>query len=132
MYQVRRHPQTEFVPIRNLSYHVRIWGDARSDQELLAKFYKRDVNVVMDEMSTEEIAAIDPAYDQLIKPRPIAAERAQHRGGAELRPRPQRQAHRRVPDAFALPDQPHYGGVVHYRLRAQHLGGFLCAGHLED
>ena len=32
MYQVRRHPQTEFVPIRNLSYHVRIWGDARPDQ----------------------------------------------------------------------------------------------------
>ena len=62
---------------RDIAKWISIPGDARSDQELLAKFYRRDVNVVMDEMSTEEIAAIDPAYDQLIKPRPIAAERAQ-------------------------------------------------------
>ncbi len=26
MYQVRRESRSEFVPIRNLSYHVRIWG----------------------------------------------------------------------------------------------------------
>ena len=26
MYQVKRHSRSEFVPIRNLEYHVRIWG----------------------------------------------------------------------------------------------------------
>ena len=28
MYQVQRAPRSEFVPIRNLSYHVLVWGDA--------------------------------------------------------------------------------------------------------
>lgn len=27
MYQVKRIPRSEFVPIRNLSYHVQIWGE---------------------------------------------------------------------------------------------------------
>ena len=27
MYQVRRQPRTEFVKVRNLNYHVRLWGD---------------------------------------------------------------------------------------------------------
>ena len=26
MYQVKRHSRSEFVPIRNLTYHVRLWG----------------------------------------------------------------------------------------------------------
>ncbi|WP_218667920.1 CHAT domain-containing protein [Sphingopyxis sp. KK2] len=47
------------------------------DQELLRKFYLRDVDAVMGDMSTEEIAAIDPAYDGLVKPRPLAADRVQ-------------------------------------------------------
>ncbi|MBU3738484.1 MAG: alpha/beta hydrolase [Rhodoferax sp.] len=31
MYQVKRHFRSEFVPVRNLSYHVRIWGEASAD-----------------------------------------------------------------------------------------------------
>ena len=27
MYQVKRPCRSEFVPIRNLSYHVRVWGE---------------------------------------------------------------------------------------------------------
>jgi len=30
MYQVQRHPRSEFVPIRNLTYHVQIWGTPES------------------------------------------------------------------------------------------------------
>ncbi|MDO8457663.1 MAG: alpha/beta hydrolase [Burkholderiaceae bacterium] len=30
MYQVQRAPRSEFVPIRNLSYHVLVWGEATS------------------------------------------------------------------------------------------------------
>ena len=29
MYQAQRPSRSEFVPIRNLQYHVRIWGEAR-------------------------------------------------------------------------------------------------------
>ena len=32
MYQVKRISRTEFVPIRNLSYHVRIWGEPAPDK----------------------------------------------------------------------------------------------------
>jgi len=32
MYQARRISRSEFVPIRNLSYHVRIWGERRQGQ----------------------------------------------------------------------------------------------------
>lgn len=32
MYQVKRNSRSEFVPIRNLSYHVRIWGEPVPDQ----------------------------------------------------------------------------------------------------
>jgi pimeloyl-ACP methyl ester carboxylesterase len=32
MYQVKRISRSEFVPIRNLSYHVRIWGEPVPDQ----------------------------------------------------------------------------------------------------
>ena len=32
MYQVKRISRTEFVPIRNLSYHVRIWGEPSPDK----------------------------------------------------------------------------------------------------
>jgi len=31
MYQPRRNSRSEFVPIRNLSYHVRLWGQPRPD-----------------------------------------------------------------------------------------------------
>ena len=30
MYQAQRASRSEFVPVRNLSYHVRVWGE-RSD-----------------------------------------------------------------------------------------------------
>jgi pimeloyl-ACP methyl ester carboxylesterase len=32
MYQVKRPPRSEFVPIRNLSYHVQIWGQPAPDK----------------------------------------------------------------------------------------------------
>ena len=32
MYQVKRNSRSEFVPIRNLSYHVRIWGEPVPNQ----------------------------------------------------------------------------------------------------
>ena len=32
MYQVKRISRSEFVPIRNLSYHVRIWGEPAPDK----------------------------------------------------------------------------------------------------
>jgi pimeloyl-ACP methyl ester carboxylesterase len=32
MYQPRRASRSEFVPIRNLRYHVRVWGDAAPDK----------------------------------------------------------------------------------------------------
>ena len=32
MYQVKRISRTEFVPVRNLSYHVRIWGEPAPDK----------------------------------------------------------------------------------------------------
>ncbi len=32
MYQVKRISRSEFVPIRNLSYHVRIWGEPSPDK----------------------------------------------------------------------------------------------------
>jgi len=62
---------------RDIAQWISVPGTPESDRELLGKFYLRDVDAVMDEMSTEEIAAIDPAYDNLVKPRPIAAERVQ-------------------------------------------------------
>lgn len=62
---------------RDIAQWISIPGSPESDRELLGKFYLRDVDAVMGDMSTEEIAAIDPAYDQLVKPRPIAAERVQ-------------------------------------------------------
>jgi CHAT domain-containing protein len=62
---------------RDIAQWMSVPGSPDTDRELLGKFYLRDVDSVMDEMSTEEIAAIDPAYDQLVKPRPIAAERVQ-------------------------------------------------------
>lgn len=62
---------------REIAQWLSVPGSPDTDRELLGKFYLRDVDAVMDEMSTEEIAAIDPAYDQLVKPRPIAAERVQ-------------------------------------------------------
>jgi pimeloyl-ACP methyl ester carboxylesterase len=30
MYQAKREPRSEFVPIRNLSYHVRVWGEPQA------------------------------------------------------------------------------------------------------
>jgi CHAT domain-containing protein len=62
---------------RDIAEWISVPGSPESDRDLLGKFYLRDVDAVMDEMSTEEIAAIDPAYDELVKPRPIAAERVQ-------------------------------------------------------
>ena len=35
MYQVKRNSRSEFVPIRHLSYHVRIWGEPVPDQRPL-------------------------------------------------------------------------------------------------
>lgn len=32
MYQVKRTPHSEFVPIRNLQYHVQVWGDPSPDK----------------------------------------------------------------------------------------------------
>ena len=32
MYQVKRPPRSEFVPIRNLQYHVQIWGEPAPDK----------------------------------------------------------------------------------------------------
>lgn len=32
MYQVKRTPRSEFIPIRNLRYHVQIWGESFADQ----------------------------------------------------------------------------------------------------
>jgi pimeloyl-ACP methyl ester carboxylesterase len=32
MYQVKRLPRSEFVPIRNLQYHVQIWGEPSPDK----------------------------------------------------------------------------------------------------
>ncbi len=32
MYQVKRTPRSEFVPIRNLQYHVQIWGEPSPDK----------------------------------------------------------------------------------------------------
>jgi pimeloyl-ACP methyl ester carboxylesterase len=32
MYQVKRPPRSEFVPIRNLTYHVQTWGQPASDK----------------------------------------------------------------------------------------------------
>lgn len=32
MYQVKRDSHSEFVPIRNLSYHVRVWGEPAPDK----------------------------------------------------------------------------------------------------
>ncbi len=32
MYQVKRTPHSEFVPIRNLQYHVQVWGEPSPDQ----------------------------------------------------------------------------------------------------
>ena len=30
MYPIKRASRSEFIPVRNLSYHVRVWGDARA------------------------------------------------------------------------------------------------------
>ena len=32
MYQVKRKPHSEFVPIRNLQYHVQVWGEPSPDK----------------------------------------------------------------------------------------------------
>jgi pimeloyl-ACP methyl ester carboxylesterase len=32
MYQVKRKPHSEFVPIRNLQYHVQVWGEPSHDK----------------------------------------------------------------------------------------------------
>ena len=32
MYQVKRTPHSEFVPIRNLRYHVQVWGEPAPDK----------------------------------------------------------------------------------------------------
>lgn len=32
MYQVKRTPRSEFVPIRNLQYHVQVWGEPSPDK----------------------------------------------------------------------------------------------------
>ena len=32
MYQVKRHSRSEFVPIRQLQYHVRVWGEPAADK----------------------------------------------------------------------------------------------------
>ena len=32
MYQVKRTPHSEFVPIRNLQYHVQVWGEPAPDK----------------------------------------------------------------------------------------------------
>ena len=39
MYQVKRHSRTEFVPIRNLEYHVRNWGQTESGQTPLVMLH---------------------------------------------------------------------------------------------
>ena len=31
MYQAKRISHSEFVPIRNLNYHVRVWGEPNPD-----------------------------------------------------------------------------------------------------
>ena len=79
--EIERFREESRVDILRYNREIATWistpGSPESDRQLLAIFYQRDVDMVMDEMATEEIAAIDPAYDGLIKPRPLAAERVQ-------------------------------------------------------
>ena len=39
MYQVKRPARSEFVPIRNLSYHVHLWGTPRTDKTPLVMLH---------------------------------------------------------------------------------------------
>ena len=39
MYQAKRHARSEFVPIRNLSYHVLIWGKPQTDKTPLVMLH---------------------------------------------------------------------------------------------
>ena len=79
---IERFRQEVRTSVAELDADIARWiaipGAGRADDEaLLAKFYKRDVDKVLGDMSTEDIAAIDPAYDGLVKPRPLAADRVQ-------------------------------------------------------
>ena len=39
MYQAKRHARSEFVPIRNLSYHVLVWGTPQTDKTPLVMLH---------------------------------------------------------------------------------------------
>lgn len=50
---------------------------ARDDEAMIYKFYQRSVRSILVQILTEEIAELDPAYDQLVRPRPLPLARVQ-------------------------------------------------------